>query len=66
MSSFILSLVVGVFITMIPIGGWLGFIIKGCLYVGEYAVIALLLGTNKEEKSFARGLINKFLKKNTP
>ncbi|MBO5066581.1 MAG: oligosaccharide flippase family protein [Clostridia bacterium] len=61
--AFILSLVVGVFITMIPVGGWLGFIIKGVLYVGEYGIITLLIGINKDEKALIKGLMNKFLKK---
>ncbi len=61
--AFILSLVVGVFITMIPVSGWLGFIIKGFLYVGEYGIITLLIGINKEEKALIQRLINKFLKK---
>lgn len=61
--AFIISLIIGVFITMIPIGGWIGFILKGCLYVGEYGIISLLIGINKEEKALAQSLINKFLKK---
>ncbi len=61
--AFILSLIIGIFITMIPLGGWLGFILKGFLYVGEYGISILVLGINKEEKTLVQGLVNKFLKK---
>lgn len=61
--AFIISLIIGIFINMIPVSGWLGFILKGCLYVGEYSVITILVGINKEEKSLAKGLFNKFIKK---
>ena len=61
--AFIISLIIGIFICMIPVEGWLGFIIKGSLYVFEYGILTLLIGINKEEKALAKGLINKVLKK---
>lgn len=61
--AFLLSMVIGVFITMIPVEGWLGFILKGSLYVAEYGVITLLIGTDKTEKALIRKLINKVLRK---
>lgn len=61
--AFILSLVIGILIVMIPIGGWLGFIIKGCLYVGVYCIVTLLIGINKNERTLMKTFTKKLLKK---
>ncbi len=61
--AFIISLIVGAGIIMIPISGWIGFILKGCLYVGAYGIMLILFGMNKEEQAFAKNLTNKLLKK---
>ncbi|MBQ6893601.1 MAG: oligosaccharide flippase family protein [Clostridia bacterium] len=57
--AWLISMVIGCFITFIPVYGWLGFIIKGCLYVLVFAACELVMGLNKSE----RVLVNSVLKK---
>ncbi len=61
--AFIITLIIGLLINMIPVDGWIGFIIKGCLFVGEYGIMMLLLGINKEERAMVKIMANKILKK---
>ena len=62
--AWVLSLLIGLAIAMIPVGGWFGFILKGVLYTGQYCILVLLIGFNKSEKALIKQLCNKFFKKN--
>ncbi len=61
--AFVISLGIGVLITFIPIGGWLGFIVKGCLYVLAYGLAILIMGFNKNEKALLVRFRKKLLKR---
>ena len=62
--AWLLSIVIGIPIVMIPIGGWIGFILKGFLYVTDYCCLVLLIGLNKSEKKLLKQLCSKFLRRN--
>ena len=55
----ILSVLIGFAINLIPLGGWLGFIVKGVLYVAVYGILVLLIGLDKNEKQLAKRIIKK-------
>ncbi|MBR5246894.1 MAG: oligosaccharide flippase family protein [Clostridia bacterium] len=57
--ALIISLAIGIVINFIPVGDWLGFIIKGCLYVGIYGICVLLIGLDTYEKSLVKGILKK-------
>lgn len=59
----IISIAVGVAINYIPLWGWLGFIVKGCLYVLVYGVLVLLIGLNKNEKALLVRVRKKIFKR---
>ena len=61
--TLIISIAIGVFINYIPVGGWLGFMVKGFLYVLVYGVLTLLIGLNKTEKALLVRLRKKLLKR---
>lgn len=44
---------------LIPLGGWLGFLLKGCCYVAVFAVFMYLMGLNRAEKSMVTKFIGK-------
>lgn len=57
----LLAMLVGWGITwLIPLGGWLGFLLKGCCYVAVFAVLMYLLGLNREEKAMITRFFGKF------
>jgi len=57
--ALVLSILIGFFINLIPLAGWLGFAVKGTLYLIEYAALILLIGLDKTEKN----LVKKYIKK---
>ncbi len=57
--AILISLLAGIFIELIPVEGWLGFIIKGCCFVAAYGIFILLLGLDKYEKSMVKALLKK-------
>lgn len=57
--ALLISIVAGAFINMIPVGGWIGFVVKGCLYVGVYGVCILIMGLSKDEKQMVTGILKK-------
>lgn len=59
---FILSVILGFFIALIPLGGWIGFIVKGFLYIIVYLILILLFGINRDEKRLLQKILNKFKK----
>lgn len=61
--AWIISVLLGFVINLIPLGGWFGFILKGVIYVTEYAVLILLMGINDNEKTLVKKLIEKIRRK---
>lgn len=57
--AWVISIIFGIFINLIPVSGWLGFIIRGCLYVAVYGVAILLIGLDKSEKQIINGILKK-------
>ncbi len=57
--AWIISMIIGVFVTMIPVGGWLGFIIKGFLYVGVFGICELIAGVNESERTMVMSVLKK-------
>ena len=55
-SAFLSLLVGGSFVRMIPVGGAIGFLIKGTIYVITYSTIMYYIAMNKQEKALG-GLI---------
>ena len=61
--AWIISVALGVLVTFIPFGGWIGFAIKGCLYVLIYGVCQLVLGLNKSERAMLNSVLKKVIKR---
>lgn len=57
--AWIIALAIGMFVNIIPLGSWLGFVIKGCIYVAIYGVCVLLIGLDKSEKQMLNGILKK-------
>lgn len=57
--ALVISIVIGFFINLIPLAGWLGFMVKGVLYLIEYAALILWIGLNKAEIQLVKRLIKK-------
>lgn len=57
--AWLISIAIGCLINLISVSGWLGFVVKGCLYVGVYGVCVLLLGLDKSEKQMIKGILKK-------
>lgn len=61
--AWIVSMIFGFFITLMPVSGWLGFIIKGCLYVGVYGICVVTIGVNESERALIKSVIKKVIRK---
>ena len=61
--AWIISIAIGMGITFIPVGGWLGFIVKGFLYVLVYGLLVLAIGLNRNEKQIVVKLRKKLFKR---
>ena len=57
--ALILSIIIGFFINLIPLAGWFGFIVKGALYLIEYAALILWIGLDKTEKQLVKKIYKK-------
>ncbi len=57
--AWIISIVIGFVIALIPVEGWLGFVVKGGLYVAVYVVLLVLMGMNKGEKKMFIQMLRK-------
>ncbi len=55
--TFIIGLIIS---TYLPLYGWIGFIIKGGLFVTMYSIIMIYQGMNAEEISLIKSLIPKY------
>lgn len=58
-----LSAAIGYFARLIPIYGWLGFLLKVCIFAAAYAICLLLCGLNKSEKEYLKDILKKLLGK---
>ena len=63
MPAWIISLVLGIAIAFIPIGGWMGLIIKGGLYTAVYGACQWLIGANKSERALVGSMFKKVLRR---
>lgn len=57
--SLLISILIGFLVNLIPFAGWFGFVVKGSLYVIEYAILVLLLGLDKSEKQLLKKIVKK-------
>lgn len=60
---FVVSTVIGLAINLIPVGGWIGFIVKGTVFVAIYGILVYLFGINQTEKKLVEKIINKLRRK---
>ena len=62
--KFLPILAIGACINFLPIAwSWIGFFVKGALYVVLYAVYAFFVCCNKEEKGLVTGFAKKLFKR---
>ena len=46
---------------LVPLSGWVGFIVKACSYVVVYCSVILIIGLNREERGKIKKFMNKFI-----
>ena len=61
--AWLVSMMVGCVIILIPLCGWLGFIIKGCLYVATYGICVLAFALNDYERQLVNSVIKKLTRR---
>ena len=58
----VLSVMVGIALLYIPVGGWLGLAVKGVLFTLVYGTAVWTIGMNSYEKSLFMGPVMGILK----
>lgn len=61
--SFVIAMIIGFIFKLIPLSGWVQFILNCLIMVAIYAICMLLFGLNKYEKTLLKNIKNKFIKK---
>lgn len=59
LAAFLICLVIGFFISMIPGQGIFGFVLKAVLLLVEYGIVMYYIGMNKSEKEYVKRMIRK-------
>ncbi len=61
--AWVLSVLIGIPIAVIPLSGWIGFFVKGFLYMAVYILAIYMIGFNQQEKTLMRSILRKLQRK---